>query len=74
VDPSQLFLVQIRLPIHSLSEVQSPALTSQGFSAEHLFEAFRTSKVSRNPKFQFKLVSVGLWKFEVVECTTFGSV
>ena len=73
MDPSQLFLVQIRLPIHSLSEVQSPALTSQGFSAEHLFEIFRTSKVSRNPKFQFKLVSVGLWKFEFVG-TTFGSV
>ena len=53
VDPSQLFLAQIRLPLHSLSKVQSPALTSQGFPVEHLFEIFRTSKISRNPKFQF---------------------
>ena len=63
VDPSQLFLVHIRLPLHSLSEVQSRALTSQGFSAEHLFETFRTSRISRNPKFQFKIVSGELWNF-----------
>ena len=50
VDPSQLFLVHNRLPLHSLSTVQSPASTSQGFSAEHLFEAFRTSKISKSPK------------------------
>jgi hypothetical protein len=30
-----------------LSKVQSPALTSQGFSAVHLFKTFRTSEISR---------------------------
>ena len=47
MDPLQLFLVHIRLPLHSLSKVQSPALTSQGFSAVHLFKTFRTSEISR---------------------------
>ena len=55
VDPSQLFLAQIRLPLHSLSKVQSPALTSQGFSAVHLFKTFRTSEISRkNPRIRVK--------------------
>ena len=55
VDPSQLFLVHIRLPLHSSSKVQSPALTSQGFSAVHLFKTFWTSENSRkNPRIRAK--------------------